>query len=334
MKSAKLLLVLSSAVCIIMMAHLPASALNIVLTNDDGFEAENIQALFNALKAAGHDVIMSAPYLNQSAAAGAIGAAKPIGRTWKRSSRGLFKAGVPGLGPTTIAADQYYLNGSPVDAVLYGIDILAVDKWGQAPDLVIAGPNVGNNLGLMTVHSGTVGVAVAAINRGIPAIAVSAFMGESLITPPEEAELNAQLTVRLVAVLANNQVPLLPLGYGLNVNLPQLDISKSADAYDYTFTQIGMATDYGPKFYARLKDNALLSQYLPGFLLYSPGVAVEVPYTAAGYAEDTDPKSEFNAIQTGTVTISMIQGTYQTQMPDEVKGVLSNLCKPENLLED
>lgn len=330
MKSVKMLLVLCYTVCFIMIAHLPVSALNIVLTNDDGFESENIQALFQALKAAGHDVIMSAPYLNQSASAGAIGAAIPIGRTWRRSPGGLINAGAPGLGPTTIAADQYYLNGSPVDAVLYGIDILAVDKWGHVPDLVISGPNVGNNLGLMTSHSGTVGAAVAAINRGIPAIAVSAFMGESLDTPPEEAELNAQLTVRLVAVLANNQAPLLPLGYGLNVNLPQLDIHKAADAYDYAFTQIGMATDYGPKFYSRLKDNALLSQYLPNILLYNPGVAVEMPYTDAGYAEDTDRKSEFNALQTGVVTISMMQGTYQTQMPDEIKGVLSNLCKPKS----
>jgi 5'-nucleotidase len=39
--------------------------LKIVLTNDDGFETANIQALYDALVAAGHDVIMSAPYPGQ-----------------------------------------------------------------------------------------------------------------------------------------------------------------------------------------------------------------------------------------------------------------------------
>ena len=37
----------------------PAMAMRIVITNDDGFESRNLQALFTALKAAGHDVILS-----------------------------------------------------------------------------------------------------------------------------------------------------------------------------------------------------------------------------------------------------------------------------------
>lgn len=328
MKVAKWLLTLCCMAGIIMITIVPASALNIVLTNDDGFETENIQALFKALKTAGHDVIMSAPYLNKSTESGSIGVVTPIRRTSKPSPGGLFRSGAPGIGPTTMAADQYYVDGSPVDAVLYGIDILAVEKWGQAPDLVVSGPNIGNNLGLMTVHSGTVGAAVTAINKGIPAIAVSAYMGQSLKTPPEEAALNAQLTVKLVAALANNQGALLPVGYGLSVNLPELDIHKAADAYDYTFTQIGLATDYGPKFYSQLKESDFITQYIPRYLLNSPGVAVEVPYTNAGYAEDTNPMSEYNALQTGAVTISMIQGTYQAQMPEEVKDALSQLRKP------
>src|SRR5437588_10779089 len=40
------------------------AAMRIILTNDDGFESANIQALFTALKAAGHDVILRAPHNN------------------------------------------------------------------------------------------------------------------------------------------------------------------------------------------------------------------------------------------------------------------------------
>lgn len=40
-------------------ATTPAMALNIVITNDDGFETPNIQALYDVLVDAGHDVILS-----------------------------------------------------------------------------------------------------------------------------------------------------------------------------------------------------------------------------------------------------------------------------------
>lgn len=326
MKAIKWLTWLCCAIGFIIISVLPAAALNIVLTNDDGFESDNIQALFNALEEVGHDVIMSAPYLNQSGSSSDIGALVPIRRTPQKSTGGLITAGAPGVGPTTIADDQYYVNGSPVDALLYGLDVLAVEKWGKAPDLVIAGPNNGNNLGLITVHSGTVGAVVTAINRGIPAIAVSAYVS-ALNVPitPEEAEINARLTVRLLDSLAGDQGPLLPLGYGLNVNLPKLNTGQEVDAYEFAVTQIGMASDYGPKFYPRLRDNAYARQYLPMYLLRFPGVSAEVPYTLAGYPEDGNPKSEYNAFQAGVVTVSVIQGTYQAAITEQVQSVISKL---------
>ena len=94
-----------------------ASALNIVITDDDGFETNNIQTLFAALKSAGHDVILSAPYANQSGASAHAAFVTPIKPTTSASAKGKLPAGSPGTGPTTIAADQYYVDGSPVMAV-------------------------------------------------------------------------------------------------------------------------------------------------------------------------------------------------------------------------
>ena len=65
-----------------------ASALNIVITNDDGFETPNIQALYDALVAAGHDVILSAPYSGQSGTSGMIAFLRPIGPTSQASPGG------------------------------------------------------------------------------------------------------------------------------------------------------------------------------------------------------------------------------------------------------
>src|SRR3546814_6370856 len=55
--------------------------LNIVLSNDDGFEAANIRALYTELKAAGHDVVLSGPAQNNSGKGGALDFLVPkIGR--------------------------------------------------------------------------------------------------------------------------------------------------------------------------------------------------------------------------------------------------------------
>ena len=49
----------------------PASALNILLTNDDGLTS-NVVALYAALKAQGHDVVVSVPCSGQSGRGAAI----------------------------------------------------------------------------------------------------------------------------------------------------------------------------------------------------------------------------------------------------------------------
>ena len=49
-----------------------AEARNIVITNDDGLTS-NVVALYKALKADGHDVIVSVPCQNQSGMGAALG---------------------------------------------------------------------------------------------------------------------------------------------------------------------------------------------------------------------------------------------------------------------
>ena len=102
-----------------------AHALNIVLTNDDGFETANIQSLYTALRTAGHDVIMSAPYSGQSGTGGQIAFLQPIGPTEEQSPGGAVPAGSPGVGPTGLGPQQFYVTGSPAASVLYGVDVQA-----------------------------------------------------------------------------------------------------------------------------------------------------------------------------------------------------------------
>ena len=300
-----------------------AAALNIVLTNDDGFETPNIQILYSALVAAGHDVILSAPYSGQSGTSGQIAFLRPIGPASEASEEGLLPAGSHGIGETTIAPQQYYVNGSPVAAALYGMDVKAEDIWGSRPDLLISGPNEGNNLGVITPHSGTVGATIAALNKGIPAVAVSAVSGDAA-----QAEVVAELVVKLVAQLDGRNGVKLPVNIGLNVNMPAIDVAtQSADDFIFKFTRIGTSSTMGLQFYVALGESPVAQSFGIPAETDLPGVSVEIPATLAGYPEDNSPNSESNALQPKTVTVSVIQGTYAASRAsaNRVKAKLTRL---------
>ncbi len=127
--------------------------LNILLTNDDGFDKPGIQALHRVFKQAGHRVILAAPEKNASG-----------------SSTSITLAAIK---VTQAEADVYAIAGSPATAVLLGAKAFFPHN---PPDLVISGINKGANLGPATPVSGTVGATIAAIliaQPAIPAIAVS-----------------------------------------------------------------------------------------------------------------------------------------------------------------
>ena len=69
---------------------------------------------------------------------------------------------------------RYAAEGSPADCVLAGIyEVLQ----GGKPDLVLSGVNRGNNSAENTLYSGTVGAAIEAALQGIPAMALSQYIG-------------------------------------------------------------------------------------------------------------------------------------------------------------
>jgi len=289
-------LILSMAAIVLIVSQ--ANALNIVLTNDDGYSAPNIQALFNALKAEGHDVIMSAPAENQSG--------KSAGMNW-------FENVALSVDPNN--ADIHLVDGTPAMAVLYGIDILSKKRWGAYPDLVISGPNEGNNTGILTNHSGTVGAAVTALYRGIPAIAVSADRDTD--TDGTE-EMVARITVRVIAALAH-RVPLLPPGTGINLNIPSLVEVENAEDVAFVFSEIGTSGQYIPKFTMDLgRDSGFLTfiGYWPDNYPNTYESYHDVPGITTGDAVDLEslPETarhpETELLASGKATISVINVTH------------------------
>lgn len=220
-------------------AATPVSALRIVLTNDDGLTS-NLVAAYTALKADGHDVIVSVPCTGQSGRGAAIVMLSPVtivadnDRTQIEAEGGCHNGtallGAPAVGRFTKAGftggDYHYVHGTPVLAAMYALDVVAAARWGaQPPDLLLSGPNEGRNVGSIVVSSGTVGNAQFALSRGIPALAISAgtdTVDNATLANPKSA-IVAQHVARLVRHLQERRPAagaLLPPSVSLNVNLP------------------------------------------------------------------------------------------------------------------
>ena len=261
---------------------LTASALNIVLSNDDGLTS-NIKALYTALKAAGHDVIVSTPCQGQSGMGAAIKFLEPITPLTEACLNNAGSTGDPGAGPVSKTekgfdySDFSYVNGTPIMATAYGLDILAPARWGGAPDLVISGPNQGQNVGSIVVSSGTVSNVQFAASRGIAAIAVSA--GENTEGEVDESGNHADnplsLTVADHTVVLLGELmtkagknPILPAGLALNVNFPEEVSSSSA----WSFSRIGSYDAFGAVFTEDLSKDPLVREY--GLKIAYPGVSL------------------------------------------------------------
>ncbi|SFQ68955.1 alkaline phosphatase D/5'-nucleotidase [Amycolatopsis arida] len=185
------------------------AALDILLTNDDGYRAPTLAALRRALTAAGHRVTVVAPCDDQS------------GIGTKQVSN--YPRGVPTpantITATQPAPDVWAVCASPGDAVLFGVrNVLPAP-----PDLVVSGVNPGQNAGAVTNHSGTVGATIMAGELGIPAVAVSVEIDPTTDPPavgsvPDAAAYTVRLVERLRVTAAGR--PLLPRHVTLNVNYP------------------------------------------------------------------------------------------------------------------
>lgn len=198
-----------------------ASALNVLLTNDDGQTAAGIQAMRTALCNAGHQVTLVAPATDQSGRGGSIN----TGALSTSSAMALTRVSTDACGvqyrlaAPTVAGR---FGGTPVDSLKAGLDVVLL---GVRPDLIVSGLNQGQNMSKPTSNtSGTVGAALSGGFNGIPAIAGS--VGILIAENPGFASTlaayapAAQFIVSVIATL-QTQPTLLPKQVKLlNVNFP------------------------------------------------------------------------------------------------------------------
>ena len=178
----------------------------ILITNDDGYFADGINALFNELKRK-DDVYMVAPDREQSASSHSLTLSQPL-RMHKLDER------------------HYFTDGTPTDCVMLALHLVLKKRY---PDFIISGINHGANMGDDVTYSGTVAAAIEGAIMKIPSIAVSMVdyrAGMSMVRA-------ARFVSRLLELYPTLGLP--PATF-LNVNIPP---DNGRPFRRYQFTQQG-----------------------------------------------------------------------------------------------
>lgn len=164
--------------------------MNILISNDDGYQSRGIRTLADALAAVA-TVHVVAPERDRSGASNSLTLDSPI---------------------RARSADNGYtcVDGTPTDCVHLAITGLLE----QEPDMVVAGINAGANLGDDVLYSGTVAAAMEGRFLGAPALAVS-LAGDQPVHYDTAARVALELVQRVRAGT-------LPADTILNVNVPDL----------------------------------------------------------------------------------------------------------------
>ena len=161
----------------------------ILLTNDDGIEAEGLKILEKVLSDLARIVVV-APDRERSAVSHGL----TIHSSIEAKEQG---------------QDRFALNGTPADCILYALQHL----FSVFPDLVISGINHGANLGDDIMYSGTVAAAREATRHGIPSMAVSQAYDDRPVRFREGAAFTRDLVANLLQNGLNGE-------FCLNVNFP------------------------------------------------------------------------------------------------------------------
>lgn len=159
----------------------------ILLTNDDGINADGLKTLESAVKGLG-EIYIVAPKENKSASSHSFTLRKPIKIN-------------------EIKKNWYSVAGTPTDCVLAAHHGL----FNKTLNLVISGINDSPNMGDDVLYSGTVAAAIEGTILGIPSIAISY----------REDKKNSMIAIKLVRGLAQKLLKYgLPKKTLLNINIP------------------------------------------------------------------------------------------------------------------
>eukprot|EP01155_Anaeramoeba_flamelloides_P032456 Anaeramoba_flamelloidesa93124_12.p1 GENE.a93124_12~~a93124_12.p1 ORF type:complete len:261 (+),score=40.66 a93124_12:3-785(+) len=178
----------------------------ILLTNDDGFDAIGLKALIEALSPIAKITVV-APAKNKSACGHSLTLDKP-------------------LRLDSFDDDNYKVDdGTPSDCIFISLNNLFKDNY--KPDLVISGINIGANMGEDITYSGTAAGAMEAVLQGVPAIAISQVCKNRCedIKNGWDFALAKKTIANIAKKILDNEFPLEKRKF-LNINIPPISIEE------------------------------------------------------------------------------------------------------------
>lgn len=191
----------------------------ILLINDDGINSNGLIALKKKLEELAKVVVMT-PKDEISGVGKAITTSRHVKIEETRLGDG---------------SKAYVTDGTPADTLL-----LALSKiMKRHPDLLVAGINLGPNLGVDDfLNSGTLGAAMEAVIHGVPAIAVSYCKrqindqkADKTSITAQELELAASLAQKIVEFVLENGMP-------SGVDLLSVNVPEKADCRQVKITSL------------------------------------------------------------------------------------------------
>lgn len=175
--------------------------MRILISNDDGIDAEGIRIAEQIALSLSDDVYVVAPAVQQSGRGHAFSVDHAV-NVYKRDER------------------HYAVGGTPTDCVLYACRELLKDSL---PDLILSGVNIGGNFGWDVSYSGTAGAAIEGTLQGVKSVAMSLHVSGRLTKPAWDVP----LTHGAAVVEKLYKAPWRPHTF-VNVNFPECDPDKTA----------------------------------------------------------------------------------------------------------
>jgi 5'-nucleotidase len=222
----------------------------VLVTNDDGIDSEGIRVLTAMLVEHGYEPIVIAPDSDYSGAGTSI-----IGKGVSSINAGqrelAYEKRVLAEAPDV---EAYAVAAPPAMCTLLSMR----GAFGQRPDLVASGINLGLNTGPAVRHSGTVAAALTAAGFGVPALAISAEHPCDGSDTPLRYDTAAAIAMQLLAVLPGSRHQV------LNLNVPWCSLDEIAGVQAATvstvtnfYSQVEERTDSVLKIGFAVSDNAV-----------------------------------------------------------------------------
>lgn len=302
------------------------TGLKVLLTNDDsargldagfGTDGKGLYELRKALCNAGADVLVVAPWSQQSGAGARMTSPgfSPVSMTvqavtppaaYAGDCAGTSTAGaVFGVCVAVAPCSSSTPSASPADAVNLALKRFAANYWPAGPDLVLSGTNFGQNIGATLNHSGTVGAVVTAHEYDVPAIAFSAEVPRDLAQIPNVPfAATADFAVKLVSALRKRNA--LADNLVLNVNHPFVGAGETLGRA--VPADVGHSSDLGLTF---LDD--------------VPATGGTYRLVAGAPATETRRNADATALARNDIPVTALDGDWGRSMPLQVALLLTSL---------